>query len=90
MIGAGLTSGAGLNLLSALWAEMYGPEHIGAIRSVVWTVIVCATALAPVLFGLLFDAGVTIEAIAVGSLAGAGVCAILAGPGRGLVTRRNP
>lgn len=87
MIGAGLTAGAGLTLLSALWAEMYGAEHIGAIRSVVWTVIVCATALAPVLFGVLFDAGVTVEAIALESMGGAAACAVLAGPGRRAVAR---
>jgi MFS family permease len=91
MIGAGLTAGAGLTLLSALWAEMYGAEHIGAIRSVVWTVIVCATALAPVLFGVLFDAGVTVAAIALAALGGAGVCAGLAGPGRSIVaSHRTP
>ena len=69
MLGAGLTAGAGLTLLGALWAEMYGVMHLGSIRAVVWALVVVASALAPVLFGYLLDAGVRIEAVALGCLA---------------------
>lgn len=86
MVGAGVTNGAGLTLISALWAEMYGAQHIGSIRSVVWTVIVVATAVAPVLFGALFDAGVAVEAIAAACIAGAILAAIMAGPLRRVIT----
>ncbi len=85
MLGAGVTNGMGITLISALWAEMYGALHIGSIRSVVWTVIVVATAIAPVLFGTLFDAGITVEAIALACLAGAVVASLLAGPARRLL-----
>lgn len=71
MAGAGVTAGAGLTLLGALWAEMYGVLHLGAIRSLVWGLVVFASALAPALFGYLMDAGVRVEAIAT-------VCALAA------------
>lgn len=71
MLGAGMTAGAGLTLLGALWAEMYGVVHLGAIRSVVWALVVVASALAPALFGYLLDAGIGVEAIAGGCLAAA-------------------
>lgn len=88
MLGAGVTNGAGLTLISALWAEMYGASHIGSIRSLVWTVIVVATAIAPVLFGALFDAGVSVAAIAAACIVGAIVAAALAGPLRSFIARR--
>ncbi len=87
MLGAGMTNGAGLTLISALWAEMYGATHIGSIRSLVWTVIVVATAIAPVLFGALFDAGVSVEAIAAACLLAAIIAAFFAGPFRRLWLR---
>ncbi len=80
MLGAGITNGTGTTLISALWAEMYGPLHIGSIRSVVWTLIVVSTAIAPVLFGALFDSGVSVEAIALACLGGALGASLLAGP----------
>jgi len=64
MLGAGLTAGANMTLLGALWAELYGSAHLGSIRSVVWGLVVLTTAASPVLFGYLLDAGVTTEAIA--------------------------
>ncbi len=69
MLGAGLTNGFAFTLISALWVELYGPRHIGSIRSVAWTAVVVSTAIAPILFGALFDAGVTVEAIAIACLA---------------------
>lgn len=87
MLGAGVTNGMGTTLISALWAEMYGPLHIGSIRSVVWTTIVVSTAIAPVLFGALFDSGVAVEAIALVCLAGAIGASLLAGPARQLLVR---
>jgi MFS family permease len=89
MLGAGMTNGAGLTLISALWAEMYGATHIGSIRSLVWTVIVVATAVASVLFGALLDAGVSVEAIATACLVAAVAAAFLAGPFRHLWMRSD-
>ena len=82
MTGAGLSAGTALTLLGALWAEMYGVMHLGAIRSLVWGLVVFASALSPVLFGYLLDAGVTVGAIATGCLVAALAAGILAGAGR--------
>ena len=45
----------------ALWAELYGTAHLGAIRSVTTAAVVLATAVAPGLVGVLLDAGVAFE-----------------------------
>ncbi len=81
MLGAGVTAGAGLTLLGALWAEMYGVAHLGSIRSVAWALVVLASALAPVLFGYLLDAGIDVEAIARGCLGAAAAASLLAAVG---------
>ncbi len=80
MLGAGLTAGANLTLLGALWAELYGSEHLGSIRSVVWGLVVLTTAASPVLFGYLLDAGVASEAIALACAVAAVVAAVIALP----------
>jgi MFS family permease len=90
MLGAGATTGMGVTLISALWAEMYGARHIRSIRSLAWTAVVVSTAAAPAIFGALFDAGVTVEAIAAACLMGAIAAAFLAGPVRLLLTRASP
>lgn len=82
MTGAGLTAGAGLTLLGALWAEMYGVLHLGSIRSFVWSLVVFASAIAPALFGWLLDAGVRIESIAGGCVIATVCSALLAGISR--------
>jgi MFS family permease len=55
MIAFFLLSGvsASLNSLAstAMWAELYGPRHLGAIRSMVSTFMVFGTAVAPVVLG---------------------------------------
>lgn len=58
---AGVTSGAGLTVLGALWAELYGTRHLGSIRALAVSAMVFATALAPGLMGWLIDAGVPLE-----------------------------
>jgi MFS family permease len=63
---AGLTAGSSFILLGAVFAELYGTGHLGAIRSVVQACMVFATAGAPALFGWLLDAGVGFDAIATG------------------------
>ena len=66
---AGLTAGSSYVLLGAVFAELYGTGHLGAIRSVVQACMVFATAGAPALFGWLLDAGVGLPAIALGCTA---------------------
>lgn len=76
---AGMTAGGANTLLGALWAELYGTRHLGAVRSLATFGLVFASALSPALVGLLADAGIGIET----SLAALGVYTLAAG---GLMT----
>lgn len=60
----GLSAGAQGTLSGALWAELYGTRHIGAIRAMLHAVMVTSTAISPVLFGALMDAGIGMRSIA--------------------------
>ncbi len=57
----GVTMGCAAATSGALWAELYGITHLGAIRSVVTALVVVSTAVAPGLVGLLLDSGVLLE-----------------------------
>jgi MFS family permease len=59
----GVNSGMLVTCTSALWAELYGTTHLGAIRSMVTALAVFSSALGPILLGSLIDAGYSIEAI---------------------------
>lgn len=67
----GLTAGGTLTLQGALWAEVYGTGHLGAVRSMVYAVMVVSTAASPALFGALLDGGVTFETISAWCVAAA-------------------
>ncbi len=62
----GLTSGLAFTGFTALWAELYGTAHLGAIRSLAGAISVFASALGPVLTGILLDVGMTMETIGLG------------------------
>lgn len=64
MVAAGLSAGASHPILGAMWAEIYGITHLGAIRALASALMVFSTSLSPVILGLLIDAGVTMEMIA--------------------------
>ncbi len=66
MLATGATAGAGAALFGALWAELYGVRHLGAIRSFVTSLMVFSTALSPPFMGLLFDAGIAFESLTLG------------------------
>lgn len=53
----GLGIGASSPVIGALWAEMYGTQHIGAIRSMVTSMMIFSTAASPWIFGLLIEKG---------------------------------
>ncbi|WP_162375639.1 MFS transporter [Ancylobacter sp. TS-1] len=61
MVGVALTTGASQTLIGALWVELFGSRHLGAIRSVAFAGQVLASALAPGIMGLLLDAGVDLH-----------------------------
>ncbi len=54
----GLTAGAAATVHAALWAELYGTRHIGAIKALAHSVMVFASAAGPGVTGLIIDAGV--------------------------------
>lgn len=69
-VSIGLATTAG----GAIWPERYGVLHLGAIRSVVHAAVIMATAVAPVLIGLMLDAGFGVPPLA-GLLAAAALLA---------------
>lgn len=56
----GATSGATTVVLGALWPELYGTAHLGAIRALGVTLMVFSTSIAPIVTGRLIDAGVAV------------------------------
>ena len=54
----GLSYGMSQTLFGALWPEVYGTRHLGAVRSTIVAMMVFATAAGPGLTGALIDAGI--------------------------------
>jgi MFS family permease len=54
----GVSSGFSSTLLSALWPENYGTQHLGAIRSLVMAGMVFSSALGPGITGWFIDQGI--------------------------------
>jgi len=63
MLLMGISSGLYFTGLSALWAELYGAKHLGAIKSLTNAVMVFSSALGPALVGFLLTRGITFEQI---------------------------
>ena len=63
MVLLGVTNGFTNVLLSSLWAEIYGVNHLGSIKALIGSLMVFSTALATAIFGYLIDLGNTIENI---------------------------
>ena len=59
----GVSSGVYFTGLSALWAELYGPRYLGAIKSLTNAVMVFSSALGPALVGDLLTRGMEFERI---------------------------
>ena len=58
----GLSYGFQHTLFGALWPEIYGLRHLGAIRAMTVAMGVLATAVGPGLTGMLIDSGVSYPA----------------------------
>ena len=61
----GVTNGFTNVLLSSLWAEIYGANHLGSIKALTGSLMVFSTALATTIFGSLIDLGYSIENISI-------------------------
>ncbi len=55
----GISYGISSTLFGAIWPEIYGTLHLGAIRSVTVAMMVFSSAMGPGVTGLLIDAGVS-------------------------------
>lgn len=73
----GASAGVTFAAVSAGWAELYGPRHIGEVRALVVSLTIAASALAPPAMGLLFDAGVTAAVVSLGCIAYCGLGSVL-------------
>lgn len=69
MIFTGLSSGMVAVVHGAIWAEIYGITHLGAIKAMGAALMVLSSALSPPIMGLAIDGGVTMEEIAVACIA---------------------
>jgi len=69
----GITNGFSLTLFGALWPEVYGLKHLGAIRALVSSSLVLVSALGPGVSGWLLDSGIsfTHQVAALGVFCGA-------------------
>ena len=63
MLLMGIQSGLYFTVVSALWAELYGVTHIGAIKSLYGSLMVLSSAIGPVLMGWLADLGVPLSTV---------------------------
>ena len=61
MLLMGLHAGFAYTSASALWAELYGVVHLGAIKSMYAAIKALSSALGPIIMGGLVDLGIPIE-----------------------------
>jgi MFS family permease len=80
----GVSNGFSSTLSGAMWPELYGTQHLGAIRSVVVATMVFASAAGPGLTGYLIDAGVDYDL----QLAAMGLYSLVAAAGMWTVSMR--
>ncbi len=63
-VGLGATGGAQSVLSGALWAELFGLEHLGMVRGVYAAIMVVASAAGPWVLGGAFDLGLPLGVVA--------------------------
>jgi len=63
LISFGAASGMTGAVTPPFWAEVYGVQHLGAIKAVATAVMIFASALSPALYGWMFDAGLGVTTI---------------------------
>ena len=70
----GFSNGTGSTIINAIYAEIFGTDSIGSVRSIFATIGVFATALGPISFGLMLDNGLDFSSML---LISAGVAVIV-------------
>ncbi len=61
----GINTGIYFTAINALWVELYGAKYLGAIKSLVGSLGVFASALGPITVGALLDGGFSFENVCV-------------------------
>lgn len=74
----GVTMGAGGNIKSALWAELFGSSMIGTVRSLFTAIMATSTALSPFIIGWLLDQNVAFEYVLAAGVITSVISSILA------------
>ncbi len=83
----GASQGMAGPMMTAVWAEVYGVESLGATKGMVATFGVMATALGPLLLGAALGAGMHFPSIIGVCLAICAACTVAAFIGRGMARR---
>lgn len=81
MVLIGVSTGIYTTAASPFYAERYGTLHLGAIKSVTTALMVCATAITPVIMGWGLDAGMSLSAMALAAAGYVALASVLAGAG---------
>jgi len=76
----GIATGTSQTVVNALWAEIYGVRHLGAIRALAFSLNIVASALSPFSLGWLIDRGVSVDSIVLGCLGYVAVASLLLVP----------
>ena len=63
LVSFGAASGMTGAVTAPYWAEVYGVQHLGAIKAVATAVMIFASAMSPAIYGAMFDASITVPAI---------------------------
>lgn len=61
--GFGLVQGMVYTSATPIWAEIYGTRHLGGIKAIAQALMVFASAVSPVLLGIMIDGGASIESL---------------------------
>jgi MFS family permease len=64
----GFSNGFGSSVKNTAMAELFGTKLLGSVRSLFTTLMVFSTALGPLVFGLMLDAGYSFEFISIAAL----------------------
>lgn len=63
LVSFGAASGMTSAVTAPYWAEVYGVQHLGAIKAVATAVMIFASAMSPAIYGAMFDADTSVPAI---------------------------
>jgi sugar phosphate permease len=61
--GFGIVQGMVYTSTTPIWAEIYGTRHLGGIKAIAHALMVFASAISPVLLGIMIDVGASVESL---------------------------